>query len=137
VAGRGTPCNRREYRNAHRASATQPEAIRLLVALTTLLLLRLPLLLEGLAGLLSGWLLRRSVRHGALLSFEAMRGSFGDGDQGREKLVQTYGGDADSRIVNSIWNDQYARMEERPAGVDDVGHIAVLIVVNGAEEWLT
>ena len=66
-----------------------------------------------------------------------MRESIGNGSQGCEKLVEGHGRHADRRVADSVRDDQGARMEERAAGVDDVGHVAVLLVGSRAEERLT
>jgi hypothetical protein len=45
------------------------------------------------------------------------------------------GGDADGAVGDPIRDHQGVGVNERAAGVDDVGHVAILFVVGGAEKW--
>ena len=117
-------------------SAPQTQVVSLVVSNFSFLLLYFPFLLKGFAGLLAGRLLRGSVGHGELHSLWAAD-SIGDGLEGGEKLVQRNGRHADGRIADSIRQHQGALMEEGTAGVDDIWHIAVLLIGSWGEKRFT
>jgi cytochrome P450 len=55
-------------------------------------------------------------------------------DRGQQ-LRKWSGGDADGAVVDPVGDHQGVGVNERAARVDDVGHVAVLFVAGGAEQW--
>src|SRR5882757_9258972 len=52
-----------------------------------------------------------------------------------QQLRKWRGGDADGAVGDPVGDHQGVGVNKRAAGVDDVGHVAVLFVVGGAEQW--
>src|SRR5246127_1790866 len=55
-------------------------------------------------------------------------------DRGQQ-LRKWRGGEADGAVGDPVGDHQGVGVNERAAGVDDVGHVAVLFVASGAEQW--
>jgi hypothetical protein len=107
--------------------------VRLVVPLFAFVLLRLSFFLQRLARFLSRRLLRGSVRHDVLHSLAAALGSLGCRSQGGKELVQCNHRHAYGGVANSVRHDQRAPMEKGATGVDDIGHVAVLLSRSRAE----
>ena len=53
--------------------------------------------------------------------------------QSGKEFGQRHGGDTDGAVTDAVRQHQGVGVDERAAGVDDIGHVAVLLISSGAQ----